>query len=168
VTNLGRMIRLPVLDMPALPPTSSAPSLSGGAPLAEFVELGKGEHVVTLSSLRPDSVGIALLVVLNTLNDAQKRKLEKLRQQLEEANKQIENLIRRQAGAARDERHPVGDDERRVEPDAELADEGGVLALIAALARRQRRGPTFRPAELAAALGVATWTIAESASSLLR
>jgi hypothetical protein len=30
-----------------------------------------------------------------------------------------------------DERHPVGHDERRVEPDAELADEGRVLPLIA-------------------------------------
>ena len=60
VTNLGRMIRLPVLDMPALPPISTAPSLSGGAPLAEFVALGKGEHVVTLTSLRPDSPGLAL------------------------------------------------------------------------------------------------------------
>ncbi len=60
VTSPGRMIRLPVLDMPALPPTSSAPSLSGGAPLAEFVALGKGETVVTLSSLRADSPGLAL------------------------------------------------------------------------------------------------------------
>jgi DNA gyrase subunit A len=60
VTSTGRMIRLPVLDMPALPPTSSAPSLSGGAPLAEFVALGKGETVVTLSSLRADSPGLAL------------------------------------------------------------------------------------------------------------
>ena len=55
VTSLGRMIRLPVLDVPALPPTSAAPSLSGGAPLAEFLALEKGEHVVTLASLRPDS-----------------------------------------------------------------------------------------------------------------
>jgi DNA gyrase subunit A len=60
VTSLGRMIRLPVLDMPALPPTSVAPSLSGGAPLAEFVALAKGEHVVTLSSLRANSAGLAL------------------------------------------------------------------------------------------------------------
>jgi DNA gyrase subunit A len=60
VTNTGRMIRLPVLDMPALPPTSTAPSLSGGAPLAEFLPLGKGEHVVTLCSLRADSPGLTL------------------------------------------------------------------------------------------------------------
>jgi DNA gyrase subunit A len=60
VTSAGRMIRLPVLDMPALPPTSTAPSLSGGAPLAEFLALGKGEHVVTLCSLRADGAGLAL------------------------------------------------------------------------------------------------------------
>jgi DNA gyrase subunit A len=60
VTNTGRMIRMPVLDMPALPPTSAAPSLSGGAPLAEFLALGKSEHVVTLCSLGTDSPGLAL------------------------------------------------------------------------------------------------------------
>ncbi|MGZ4602667.1 MAG: DNA gyrase/topoisomerase IV subunit A [Kineosporiaceae bacterium] len=60
VTSLGRMMRLPVLDMPALPPTSTAPSLSGGAPLAEFLALAKGEEVVTLCSLRADSPGLAL------------------------------------------------------------------------------------------------------------
>jgi DNA gyrase subunit A len=60
VTNIGRMIRMPVLDMPALPPTSTAPSLSGGAPLAEFLPLGKGEQVVTLCSLTADSPGLAL------------------------------------------------------------------------------------------------------------
>jgi DNA gyrase subunit A len=60
VTSLGRMIRMPVLDMPALPPTSTAPSLSGGAPLAEFLALGKDEHVVTLCSLRTESPGLAL------------------------------------------------------------------------------------------------------------
>src|SRR5205823_15071603 len=60
VTSTGRMVRLPVLDVPALPPTSTAPSLSGGAPLAEFLALGRGEHVVTLCSLRANSPGVAL------------------------------------------------------------------------------------------------------------
>jgi DNA gyrase subunit A len=54
------MIRVPVLDMPALPPTSSAPALPGGAPASEFVTLDKGERVLGLSSLAPDSAGIAL------------------------------------------------------------------------------------------------------------
>jgi DNA gyrase subunit A len=60
VTSRGRMIRLPVLDMPALPPTSSAPSLSGGAPVAEFLSLAKGERVLTLATVAADSAGLAL------------------------------------------------------------------------------------------------------------
>jgi DNA gyrase subunit A len=60
VTNRGRMVRLPVLDMPSLPPTSTAPSLSGGARLEEFLTLEKGERVLALSSIREDSLGLAL------------------------------------------------------------------------------------------------------------
>jgi DNA gyrase subunit A len=60
VTSRGRMVKLPVIDMPALPPTSSAPSLSGGAPVAEFLALEKGERLVALSTLAPDSHGLAL------------------------------------------------------------------------------------------------------------
>lgn len=60
VTSRGRMIRLGVLDMPALPPTSVAPSLSGGAPVAEFLALEQGERLLTLSSLATDSPGVAL------------------------------------------------------------------------------------------------------------
>ncbi len=60
VTSLGRMVRLPVVDLPTLPPTSTAPSLSGGVPATEFLTLEKGETLVGLTSLRPDSLGIAL------------------------------------------------------------------------------------------------------------
>jgi DNA gyrase subunit A len=60
VTSRGRMIRLPVLDMPALPPTSNPPSLSGGAPVTEFLSLAKGERVLTLATVSPDSAGLAL------------------------------------------------------------------------------------------------------------
>jgi DNA gyrase subunit A len=60
VTNRGRMIRLPVLDMPALPPTSSAPSLSGGAPVTELLTLAKGERILALSTASTDSAGLAL------------------------------------------------------------------------------------------------------------
>jgi DNA gyrase subunit A len=60
VTSHGRMIRLPVLDMPALPPTSSAPSLSGGAPATEFLSLAKGERLLALSGVFADSAGLAL------------------------------------------------------------------------------------------------------------
>src|SRR6476659_9388168 len=48
VTSAGRMVRLSALDLPTLPPTNGAPSLSGGAPLAAYVDLGKGEEPVTI------------------------------------------------------------------------------------------------------------------------
>jgi DNA gyrase subunit A len=60
VTSAGRVLRLDVLDLPALPPTAQAPSLSGGAPLSEFVELGPDERVVCLATLDPGSPGLAL------------------------------------------------------------------------------------------------------------
>ena len=60
VTNRGRVLRLPVLDLPALPPTAQAPTLAGGAPLEEFIELDRGEHVLCLTTLDAGSAGIAL------------------------------------------------------------------------------------------------------------
>ncbi|MDQ3104914.1 MAG: DNA topoisomerase IV subunit A, partial [Actinomycetota bacterium] len=40
VTSAGRVHRLGVLDLPALPGTEQAPHLQGGAPLSEFLALG--------------------------------------------------------------------------------------------------------------------------------
>ena len=60
VTSTGRVVRLPVLDLPALPPTAQAPNLSGGAPIKEFIELANGERVVCLTTFDPDSPGLAL------------------------------------------------------------------------------------------------------------
>lgn len=60
ITSRGRMIRLAALDLPILPPTNGTPSLSGGAPLAAFVDLPQGEHPLILTSLAPDSLGIVL------------------------------------------------------------------------------------------------------------
>jgi DNA gyrase subunit A len=59
VTSAGRMLRLSVLDLPALPPTASAPSLAGGAPIGEFLDLG-GEQLLCLATLDPDSQGVAV------------------------------------------------------------------------------------------------------------
>ncbi len=59
VTSHGRLVRLEVLDLPGLPP-SAAPTLAGGAPVAEFVELRPGEQVVGLTSLDPTSRGLAV------------------------------------------------------------------------------------------------------------
>jgi len=60
VTSRGRMIRLSALELPTLPPTNGAPSLSGGAPLGAFVDLPKGEQPLTMVSLSADSLGLAV------------------------------------------------------------------------------------------------------------
>ena len=60
VTSTGRIVRLPVLDLPALPPTAQAPNLSGGAPVKEFIELAKDERILCLTTFDPDSPGLAL------------------------------------------------------------------------------------------------------------
>ncbi len=60
VTSRGRLIRLGVLDMPALPPTANTPNLQGGAPVSEFVSLESGERALCLTTLEPDSPGLAL------------------------------------------------------------------------------------------------------------
>jgi DNA gyrase subunit A len=54
------MLRLGVIDLPGLPPTASGPSLSGGAPVSEYLPLEAGERVLCLSTLDPDSPGLAL------------------------------------------------------------------------------------------------------------
>jgi DNA gyrase subunit A len=60
VTTTGRLLRLGVLDVPAVPDTASAPSLSGGAPVSEFLSLDRDEQVVALSGLDADSPGLAV------------------------------------------------------------------------------------------------------------
>jgi DNA gyrase subunit A len=60
VTSRGRLLRLSALELPLLPPTNGAPSLSGGAPLAAYVDLPRGEEPLTIVSLAADSPGIAL------------------------------------------------------------------------------------------------------------
>ncbi len=60
VTSRGRLVRLSALELPTLPPTNGSPSLSGGAPLAAYVDLPAGEEPLTLVSVSPDSAGIAL------------------------------------------------------------------------------------------------------------
>jgi DNA gyrase subunit A len=60
VTSGGRLIRLDVLDLPTLPSTANAPHLQGGAPISEFLVLEPGERALSLSTLDPDSLGLAL------------------------------------------------------------------------------------------------------------
>ncbi|MBM6546229.1 DNA topoisomerase IV subunit A [Janibacter sp. YIM B02568] len=60
VTSAGRVARVGALELPTLPPTNDAPSLSGGAPVGAYLDLGVDERVLTLTSLAPDSPGLAL------------------------------------------------------------------------------------------------------------
>jgi DNA gyrase subunit A len=60
VTSTGRVLRLPVLEMPTLPPTHGAPSLAGGVPLGALVTLEKGEQPVGLCSVTGEGPGLAL------------------------------------------------------------------------------------------------------------
>ncbi|MFF9364670.1 DNA gyrase/topoisomerase IV subunit A [Streptomyces griseoluteus] len=60
VTSSGRLLRINVVDLPHLPDTATAPNLSGGAPLAEFVSLEGDETVVCLTTLDETSPGLAI------------------------------------------------------------------------------------------------------------
>ncbi len=61
VTSYGRLLRLPVIDLPQLPDTHAAPNLAGGAPVSEFLSgLEADEKVICLTSLDESSQGLAL------------------------------------------------------------------------------------------------------------
>ncbi|QGV78090.1 DNA gyrase/topoisomerase IV subunit A [Streptomyces ficellus] len=60
VTSAGRLLRLSVIDLPQLPDTASAPNLSGGAQVSEFLTLEKDETVMCLTTLDESSPGLAI------------------------------------------------------------------------------------------------------------
>jgi DNA gyrase subunit A len=60
VTTAGRVLRLGVLDLPAIPSTAAGPTLSGAAPVSEYLALDRGERVLALSTLDTSSPGLAL------------------------------------------------------------------------------------------------------------
>ncbi|MGE5134317.1 MAG: DNA gyrase/topoisomerase IV subunit A [Gemmatimonadota bacterium] len=60
VTSAGRLLRIGVLEIPALPPGAHSPALAGGAPVAEFVSLDPGETVVGLAADGAAGGGLAL------------------------------------------------------------------------------------------------------------
>ena len=60
VTSAGRVVRLSALELPALPPLGGAPGLSGGAPLAVYVDLPRGEEPLTIVPLDDGGPGLAL------------------------------------------------------------------------------------------------------------
>ncbi|HTQ92337.1 MAG TPA: DNA gyrase subunit A, partial [Streptosporangiaceae bacterium] len=51
VTSAGRLIKLNVLELPAMPPGAGAVSLAGGTPVSEFASFGRGETVVGLAAM---------------------------------------------------------------------------------------------------------------------
>ncbi|TJZ41576.1 DNA topoisomerase IV subunit A [Streptomyces piniterrae] len=60
VTSTGRLLRLSVIDLPQLPDTVAAPSLSGGAQISEFLTLQDDERLICLTTLDESSPGLAL------------------------------------------------------------------------------------------------------------
>ena len=60
LTSRGRVIRIGVLDLPALPPSANDPHLQGGLPVSEALSLESGERALALTALRSDGPGIAL------------------------------------------------------------------------------------------------------------
>ena len=55
LTSAGRVLRLQMLEVPALPSTDDPPSLSGGVPVRELVPLDKNEEPVALILLDGDT-----------------------------------------------------------------------------------------------------------------
>ncbi|MEV7426755.1 MULTISPECIES: DNA gyrase/topoisomerase IV subunit A [unclassified Streptomyces] len=60
VTSTGRLLRISVIDLPQLPGTASAPNLSGGAAVTEFLALEGDEELICLTTLDESSPGLAL------------------------------------------------------------------------------------------------------------
>ena len=65
VTSAGRLVKLNVLELPALCSPSQAPgagaaSLAGGTPVTEFASFGRGETVVGLCAVDVPGAGVAL------------------------------------------------------------------------------------------------------------
>jgi DNA gyrase subunit A len=60
LTSRGRVVRLQVLDLPALPGSANHPNLQGGLPFDLVRSLVTGERVLALCTLRSDGPGLAL------------------------------------------------------------------------------------------------------------
>ncbi|MFJ6570619.1 DNA topoisomerase (ATP-hydrolyzing) subunit A [Streptomyces sp. NPDC091292] len=60
VTSTGRLLRITVVDLPQLPDTATAPNLSGGAPISEFLTLEGDEKLICLTTLDESSPGLAI------------------------------------------------------------------------------------------------------------
>jgi DNA gyrase subunit A len=73
VTSHGRLIRLGVLELPALPPSAHSPGLAGGAPISEFLSLERDETVAGLVSADGSGPGTGAGLALGTAGGVVKR-----------------------------------------------------------------------------------------------
>jgi DNA gyrase subunit A len=60
VTSAGRLVKITALDLPTVPTTANAPNLQGGTHVSELVTLAADEQPLALTTLTPDSPGLAL------------------------------------------------------------------------------------------------------------
>ncbi|MDP2774977.1 MAG: DNA topoisomerase IV subunit A [Nocardioides sp.] len=60
LTSAGRVLRLGVLDLPAIPGSANDPNLQGGLPLSEVLSLAADERALALCTLTADGPGLAL------------------------------------------------------------------------------------------------------------
>ncbi|MBB5435422.1 DNA gyrase/topoisomerase IV subunit A [Nocardiopsis composta] len=61
VTDLGRVIRVPVVELPELPDSGEdAPPLASGLPVEEFADLAEDERVIALAAVDGEGPGLAL------------------------------------------------------------------------------------------------------------
>ncbi|MEP9380793.1 DNA topoisomerase (ATP-hydrolyzing) [Nocardioides sp. KR10-350] len=67
LTSAGRLVRLGVLDLPAIPGTAGDPNLQGGVPLSALLSLDAGERALALCTLATDGPGLALGTRLGTV-----------------------------------------------------------------------------------------------------
>jgi DNA gyrase subunit A len=73
VTSAGRLIRVEVIDLPAMPPSASSPSLAGGAPASEYVSLEPGETIVGIGTLDGEASGFGAGLTVGTEQGVVKR-----------------------------------------------------------------------------------------------
>jgi DNA gyrase subunit A len=73
VTSRGRLIRLGVLELPALPPSAHSPGLAGGAPVSEFLSLEPGEAVVAIAASDGSGPGAGAGLAIGTAAGVVKR-----------------------------------------------------------------------------------------------
>ncbi|GAB4007044.1 DNA gyrase/topoisomerase IV subunit A [Nocardioides ultimimeridianus] len=60
ITSAGRLVKLGVIDLPAIPASANETNLQGGLPLAEVLSLAAGERALALCTLDTEGPGLAL------------------------------------------------------------------------------------------------------------